>query len=207
MEEIKKEISSVVGYKIANADFSGCNGFIFKIGETYTHEGKTELCKSGFHFCTNLIDCLDYISHLNEPTRFLQVTASTEVIAREWKSKELIGGHTIMSGKYVTNKLTVDKELDANDVADLLKLSRECSYKRYKLLFHCVKWNKLDFANRIWDISSEKARYDLLEMARFFNKHHLPFFEELLKNAKYQHIMRKLSANADNWFLTHVHVT
>ena len=33
-----------------------CKGYQFEIGKDYEHEGKVEICKSGFHFCENPID-------------------------------------------------------------------------------------------------------------------------------------------------------
>ena len=45
-------------YKGFNKDMT-CRGFQFKEGETY-HEDKAELCESGFHACTNPLDCYKY---------------------------------------------------------------------------------------------------------------------------------------------------
>jgi hypothetical protein len=37
-----------------------CKGFQFKEGEEYTHNGKIEICKSGYHACENPLDVLNY---------------------------------------------------------------------------------------------------------------------------------------------------
>ena len=37
-----------------------CKGKTFEVGKTYTHDEKIEMCKSGFHFCLNAIDVLQY---------------------------------------------------------------------------------------------------------------------------------------------------
>lgn len=49
------------GYKVFDPDFT-CHGFKFELGKTYKHEGKIELCKSGFHFCKKAVDCFSYYS-------------------------------------------------------------------------------------------------------------------------------------------------
>ena len=48
---------TITGYKVFNNDFT-CRDYDFKgVGTTHTFEGIPVLCKSGFHFCTNLEDC------------------------------------------------------------------------------------------------------------------------------------------------------
>ncbi|MBR2645279.1 MAG: hypothetical protein IKD54_08335 [Clostridia bacterium] len=37
-----------------------CNGFVFKEGETYEHDGNVKLCNSGFHACEAPMDCFRY---------------------------------------------------------------------------------------------------------------------------------------------------
>ena len=48
----------VIAYKGFDKDMK-CRGFQYEEGETY-HEGKAELCKSGFHACTMPLDVLEY---------------------------------------------------------------------------------------------------------------------------------------------------
>ena len=40
----------MVAYKAFDKNMK-CNGFQFKEGMEYTHDGKIEICKSGFHAC------------------------------------------------------------------------------------------------------------------------------------------------------------
>ena len=48
----------IIAYKGFDKDMK-CRGFQYEEGETY-HEGKAELCKSGFHACTMPLDVLGY---------------------------------------------------------------------------------------------------------------------------------------------------
>ena len=50
-------------YKAFNPDMT-CKGFKFEIGKTYEEE-KAKMCYSGFHFCENPLDCLDYYNLLD----------------------------------------------------------------------------------------------------------------------------------------------
>jgi len=59
-----------------------CRGYQFKLGETYTHDGKVKACKSGFHSCENPMDVLNYypiISDDGSLNRFAIVKASGEI--------------------------------------------------------------------------------------------------------------------------------
>ena len=45
------------GFKVFNPDWT-CRGFIYAVGNTYTHEGTPVPCQSGFHFCENWLTAL-----------------------------------------------------------------------------------------------------------------------------------------------------
>ena len=78
----------IIAYKGFNADLT-CRDFQFRIGETYTHEGKVEACESGFHACENPMDVFNYY----DPTsRFAIVECSGEI------SKESGGDSKIACG-------------------------------------------------------------------------------------------------------------
>jgi len=57
MEE--KINTKLFGYKGFSKNLT-CQGFQYKEGETYEHEGKIQLCFTGFHFCTEPADTLYY---------------------------------------------------------------------------------------------------------------------------------------------------
>lgn len=62
-------------FKAFDADLK-CKGFQFDVGKEYQHDGKVEICNSGFHSCENPLDCLSYYDLCE--SRFAQVTASGE---------------------------------------------------------------------------------------------------------------------------------
>jgi len=47
------------GWKVFDENLK-CKGYQFKVGETYKHKGKIEMCKSGFHFHENQNDLFQY---------------------------------------------------------------------------------------------------------------------------------------------------
>jgi hypothetical protein len=57
------------GFKGLDKDFK-CNGFQYKVGEKYKHDGEARLCNSGFHFCEHPLDVLGYYN-----SRFAEVEA------------------------------------------------------------------------------------------------------------------------------------
>ena len=78
----------IIAYKGFNTDLT-CRDFQFRIGETYTHEGKVEACASGFHACENPMDVFNYY---NPTSRFAIVECSGEI------SKESDGDSKIACG-------------------------------------------------------------------------------------------------------------
>ena len=66
----------VVGFKAFDKDMK-CRGFQFEVGKTYKHDGEISPCNSGFHYCENPLDVLDYYD-LTDST-FAKVEATGEV--------------------------------------------------------------------------------------------------------------------------------
>ena len=83
-------------YKFMESNMT-CNGFQYEIGKEYSLEGKLEICKSGFHFCENPFDCLEYYDNIKGDKRLFLVEALGEVITEDNKS--------------VTNKIKIIEEI------------------------------------------------------------------------------------------------
>lgn len=88
------------GYKVFNNDWS-CRGFQYKVGETYKMNAMPELCRTGFHFCTNLKDCFRYYPY-SKSTRIAEIEALGDIDFR-------IGdmGDT----KHCTNEIKIVREI------------------------------------------------------------------------------------------------
>jgi len=89
----------VRGYKGFENDMT-CRGFQYEVGQTYEQDRDIGLCKSGFHFCRNVADVLNYYN--GHDCRYAVVEALGEVIDGEDKS--------------VTDRLRIVRELTREEV-------------------------------------------------------------------------------------------
>ena len=89
----------VYGYKGFNEDMT-CQGFQYEVGQTYDHDGDIGLCESGFHFCRNMADVLNYYNGHN--CRYAVVEALGKIIDGEDKS--------------VTDRIRILRELTREEV-------------------------------------------------------------------------------------------
>jgi len=80
----------IIGYKATDKGLT-CRGMQYVVGETYEHEGNISLCNSGFHFCQNPLDVLDFYNLCDSD--FLTVEAQGQCESDDKKT--------------VTNKLKV----------------------------------------------------------------------------------------------------
>ena len=113
MREIK-------GYKVFHEDWT-CRGMKFEVGKVYEEDVVPECRKRGIHFCPNLRDCFAYYE-------FSSKNKVTEVVALGNVDFDL------KNKKYCTNKIKIVRELDWQEVMDLLDIK-----KGYKV-FH-EDWN------------------------------------------------------------------
>ena len=84
------------GYKFMESDMT-CNGFQYEVEKEYSLEGKLVICESGFHFCENPFDCLEYYNNIEGDKRLFLVEALGKVISEDNKS--------------VTNKIKIIEEI------------------------------------------------------------------------------------------------
>ena len=75
----------IVAYKGFDSNLR-CRGFQYEIGKTYTHEGKVEVCSSGFHSCEYPFDVFKYYP-LACGNRFATIKASGQICRHEDDSK------------------------------------------------------------------------------------------------------------------------
>ena len=89
----KKEVRSMKLYKGFNPDMT-CRGYHFEENKTYTHEGKVELCKNGFHACKNPLDCFAYYN----PAESVYHEVEMEDVLDERKDDSKVVGKVIRIG-------------------------------------------------------------------------------------------------------------
>ena len=80
-------MNKIKGYKAFDKDLK-CRDFQYEIGGEYTEEGDIKCCDTGFHFCNNPFDVLDYyplIDDDGEFSRFAKVEGSGRIDKKENK--------------------------------------------------------------------------------------------------------------------------
>ena len=170
------------GYKVFNPDWT-CRGFQYEVGKTYTHSGKINLCNSGFHFCTRLVDCFGYYK-FNSDNKVAEVIADGKVIASSDDSKA------------VTDKITIVRELTWHEVLDMVNTGKSCtglnnsgnrnSGNRNSGNWNSGDWNSGDCNSGFFNTITPKAT--------FFNKPTNLNFEEVYELPG-MHVLRKNFSN------------
>lgn len=115
------EVGCIEGYKITNSDYS-CRGFKYELNHTYTMEEDPVLCKKGFHFCKELIDCFKYYP----PER---ITYEIYNLDTHKYLKVRSNGTTYkLIDKYCTNNLTILEECTTEEILEAF--SKDIDYLR-----------------------------------------------------------------------------
>ena len=100
------------GYKGFDKDLK-CRGFQYEVGKEFTHEGKVEVCESGYHFCTVPLDVFRYYNPAS--SRFCEVESTGD---------ERTHGE---DSKVATSKLRVVAEIG---LAEMIKLGVKALYEK-----------------------------------------------------------------------------
>ena len=100
------------GYKGFDKDLK-CRGFQYEVGKEFTHEGKVEVCESGFHFCAEPLDVFRYYGPAS--SRFCEVESTGD---------ERTHGE---DSKVATSKLRVVAEIG---LAAMIKLGVKVLYEK-----------------------------------------------------------------------------
>lgn len=97
------------GYKVFNPDWTCYNGFQYRVGVTYTMNEDPVLCKRGFHFCRDAIDCFKYYTY-NSDNKVAAVVALGDVDESKTDTK------------ICTNKIRIEKELSWHTISKLANI-------------------------------------------------------------------------------------
>lgn len=89
-------------YKAFKTDLT-CRGYKFEIGKTYTIKGELEMCKNGFHCCSEPLKCLQYYTM---PLRLCEVSIGDESMYD--------------NNKRVTSQITIVREIVGEEFNNLL---------------------------------------------------------------------------------------
>lgn len=109
MEELTITVDAekaLKGYKVFNSDWI-CRGYKFEVGKTFEEDVKPVCCKHGFHFCTELIDCLKYYN-FDPKNKVAEVEALGEIDTNKDDSK------------CCTNKIHIIREISWYEVLEMV---------------------------------------------------------------------------------------
>lgn len=98
--------TKIIGYKGFDKNLK-CIGFQYEVGKEYKYDGQISLCESGFHFCENPQDVLEYYN-AGHNNRFAIVEASGVSDERESDSKR------------VARNLKITEEISVFDMCDII---------------------------------------------------------------------------------------
>lgn len=108
----KKKVEVWKGYKVFNSDWT-CRDFQYKVGGTYTINDKPKVGVTGFHFCTELIDCFSYYS-FNPNNKVAEIEAIGEIDIEP-------------CGNSCTNKIKIVREVSWKEVLQIVNIGKDCT--------------------------------------------------------------------------------
>ena len=89
-------MKTIKGYKAYDKGLV-CKGFQYEVGKEYKYEGELKICNSGFHFCKNPLDILDYYD-LTE-CEFTEVEALGKIVDEKDKDSKIATNHIKIGAK------------------------------------------------------------------------------------------------------------
>ena len=104
-----KKTNTIVAYKGFDKNLR-CHDFQFEVGKSYTHKGRVEACRGGFHACTSPLDVLCYYPFDGSANRFARVELSGQTSTHYADSK--IAAETILVAEEIGFAGLVDAEID-----------------------------------------------------------------------------------------------
>ena len=93
----KKEYPVIKGYKAFNKDMT-CKEFTYEEGKEYEIKEAIKICVTGFHFCTNPLDCLGYYDLIDSNFHEVESLGETQTHPDD--------------SKVVTNRIKIGAKLD-----------------------------------------------------------------------------------------------
>ena len=125
----------VKGFKVFRPDWT-CRGYQYKVGQTYQHEGKIEICESGFHFCQKANNCFNYYG-------FDSKNHVAEV--------EALGDVKTDGDKSVTNILRIVREIPWHELLDIVNEGHDCIGRGNTGDWNTGYWNTGDWNTGDWN--------------------------------------------------------
>ncbi len=92
------------GYKVFEPDWT-CRGFQYEVGKTYEKDVTPEVCKRGFHFCKQAVDCFNYYP-FDPKLKVAEVIALGEIDEGE--------------GKCCTNRVQIIREVSWGELLAII---------------------------------------------------------------------------------------
>ena len=165
----------VTGYKCFDENLQCRNNFQYEVGKRYKHNGRIELCESGFHFCRKAKDVFNYYS-FDIRNRVCEVVARGEVFDSDDKS--------------VTDDIEIVRELTWNEVLEVVNLGKANSGLANSGDRNSGDWNSGDRNSGNWNSGNWNSGLfcsDTPKM-RIFNKQTDIEFEDFFNDDKYENI-------------------
>ena len=101
----------VRGYKVFNPDWT-CIGFQYEVGKVYEDVAELEICKNGFHFCKQIVNCFNYYQ-FSPNSKVAEIIALGKVIER--------------GDKCCTNKIKILREITWKEVLEMSNIGKFCT--------------------------------------------------------------------------------